>query len=808
MPIELVTGLGVRASQSREALGLAAVAASGSAGDIQETPEKKIMTDLEREKLSGLPHVDALEAALEEKAGTADVAMAVESHAMRDDNPHSVTKEQIGLGSVDDVPASELRDRSTHTGVQAMDTIDGLVASISALIPQSAIGAVNGVAPLGSDGKVPSVNLPADGAYKGTWNAATNSPTIVSGVGITGDFYFVSVAGSTSIDGVNAWNTGDQLRFNGSVWQRIPSSTAVVSVAGKAGVVALEVGDIDGLAGALSGKQAALGYAPVNKAGDAMDGPLTLPASGLKVSGASGLARIINFLTSGFSRWILHATSGAESGSNAGSDFAINAYSDAGSLLSTPFRIIRATGEVLFGTSTAVTTALGGMVTTKAVTLASGTDIDTVYFSGEYRVEAAVNGPFALGSGQHVYLKVISFTGAASYFLQELYVVNPGYGRPAKWVRRCHNSVLTAWSPAEGVVTPAHYGGRPFPTPIASGISGTDDTAAVQRWLDSPWPKVLDGWYRITASVSTTLDSARNGLSIKGSGADTGIRMDSGATVTIAGADLSNPYGTKFDTVTLRDFSVLVNSSVGDVILSILFANGDSGSPLPGLHMSNVHFVPAGSGTGPSDAMILLRNVREGRIENVSGEGRYGAFTGDFIRCEAAASSTPVELTFTNVRGCHFKRGFVVKRADGSVANDDIQGHHWINCTVLAVDRGWDIDGGAEGFGEWFTITNCHAFFREIGVYGPNAGNMRISGYFLGYGSKATIQGIALTGTSIVGIGMIDKTIVKLDGATGAERIGFNLPSTMSGSLAHCRSIGATNAYGLVAASWIKTDCA
>jgi hypothetical protein len=57
--------------------------------------------------------------------------------------------------------------------------------------------------------------------YKGTWNATTNTPTIVSSVGVKGDYYQVSVAGSTAINGISNWGVGDVIAFNGSTWQRI-----------------------------------------------------------------------------------------------------------------------------------------------------------------------------------------------------------------------------------------------------------------------------------------------------------------------------------------------------------------------------------------------------------------------------------------------------------------------------------------------------------------------------------------------------------------------------------------------------------
>lgn len=57
--------------------------------------------------------------------------------------------------------------------------------------------------------------------YVGTWNASTNTPTLASGVGTKGDYYVVSVAGSTTLDGNSKWGVGDWAVFNGSVWQRV-----------------------------------------------------------------------------------------------------------------------------------------------------------------------------------------------------------------------------------------------------------------------------------------------------------------------------------------------------------------------------------------------------------------------------------------------------------------------------------------------------------------------------------------------------------------------------------------------------------
>jgi hypothetical protein len=46
----------------------------------------------------------------------------LDAHANSTANPHSVTKEQVGLGSVDNVSAADLRTRSTHTGNESQLT--------------------------------------------------------------------------------------------------------------------------------------------------------------------------------------------------------------------------------------------------------------------------------------------------------------------------------------------------------------------------------------------------------------------------------------------------------------------------------------------------------------------------------------------------------------------------------------------------------------------------------------------------------------------------------------------------------------
>ena len=84
--------------------------------------------------------------------------------------------------------------------------------------------------------------------YEGTWNASTNTPTLVSSVGTKGDYYVVSVTGSTNLNGITTWTQGDWAIFNGTAWEKVDNTDLVTSVNGYTGVVVLTQTDISGTA--------------------------------------------------------------------------------------------------------------------------------------------------------------------------------------------------------------------------------------------------------------------------------------------------------------------------------------------------------------------------------------------------------------------------------------------------------------------------------------------------------------------------------------------------------------------------------
>lgn len=92
----------------------------------------------------------------------------------------------------------------------------------------------------------------ASDAYKGVYNATTNTPTLVDGTGLNGDYHRVSVGGSQDFgSGSITFDIGDLVLYNGTltVWEKVDGNPDLVSsVAGRQGdvvVVAADLADFD-----------------------------------------------------------------------------------------------------------------------------------------------------------------------------------------------------------------------------------------------------------------------------------------------------------------------------------------------------------------------------------------------------------------------------------------------------------------------------------------------------------------------------------------------------------------------------------
>lgn len=96
--------------------------------------------------------------------------------------------------------------------------------------------------------RFPAVNNSgsSEALFKGSWNADTNTPTLANTDSVTaGVSYYVSDAGSVDFGAGNiTFEVGDIVINNGTLWSRIDATDAVISVAGKSGVVTLDADDI------------------------------------------------------------------------------------------------------------------------------------------------------------------------------------------------------------------------------------------------------------------------------------------------------------------------------------------------------------------------------------------------------------------------------------------------------------------------------------------------------------------------------------------------------------------------------------
>lgn len=175
--------------------------------------------------------------------------------------PASLENAEVAYNEVDDT----LYIGKGTGGAGGTATIIIPVAGVGAFVDKTSAQSIDGVKTFTSSPIVPTVtvgdnstkvastsfvaaavaaaNVGAD-TYQGTWNASTNTPAIASGTGVKGQYRKVSVAGSTSVDGITDWKVGDWIIYNGTIWEKVDNTDQVTSVNGFQGVVVLTKTDV------------------------------------------------------------------------------------------------------------------------------------------------------------------------------------------------------------------------------------------------------------------------------------------------------------------------------------------------------------------------------------------------------------------------------------------------------------------------------------------------------------------------------------------------------------------------------------
>jgi len=241
-----------------------------------------------------------------------------------------------------------------------------LTVQSTAAIPLAEKGAALGVVPLNASTKIDTIYLPAGGpVYQGTWNASTNTPTLIDGVGTGGDLYIVSVAGTQDLgSGSISFVVGDEVTYNGAIWQKIPGvGVGVASFNTRTGAVTLTSSDVT----------------TALDAGSIVNAKLLNP--NITVIGGTGISTTSNVINLGDT---ITLTNSGVTGVTAGTGVAIN--SSTGNVTVSIGQAVGTADSVQFNAVTATTTIqatgniTGGNISTAGQIVVNGNIVSMGYF--------------------------------------------------------------------------------------------------------------------------------------------------------------------------------------------------------------------------------------------------------------------------------------------------------------------------------------------------------------------------------------------------------------------------------------------
>lgn len=110
---------------------------------------------------------------------------------------------------------------------------------------------------------------------------------------------------------------------------------------------------------------------------------------------ANGSGDFLVMQQNGLNRWLMGKSGGAESSGNAGSDFFVNRYDDAGAIIDTPINIVRSTGVIALTNISLSTLSVTGSIGTSAQVLHGG----ATPFWGSVSLTSDVSGVLPVANG-------------------------------------------------------------------------------------------------------------------------------------------------------------------------------------------------------------------------------------------------------------------------------------------------------------------------------------------------------------------------------------------------------------------------
>lgn len=120
------------------------------------------------------------------------------------------------------------------TGETKVKSLTGVLVGTSGVVSSLNIDGSLGIPQLDVNGKILVSQLPNSVMeYLGTWDASTNTPTLVNGTGNQGDVYLCNVAGTVNFGaGPITFAVGDSAIYSGTIWQKAGGATGTVTSVG------------------------------------------------------------------------------------------------------------------------------------------------------------------------------------------------------------------------------------------------------------------------------------------------------------------------------------------------------------------------------------------------------------------------------------------------------------------------------------------------------------------------------------------------------------------------------------------------
>jgi hypothetical protein len=233
-------------------------------------------------------------------------------------------------------------------------------------------------------------------------------------------------------------------------------------------------------------------------AGDTMTGDLTISKTLPKVTlnTIAGSGAQLRGQKGALDRWVMAlGNSTAESGGNAGTDFSINSYNDAGTQIAVPFSINRATGAVTLSVPLPIASGGTGQITAAAAfdAIKQGATIGTaaanmgvVTLAPDAQIRAASAGTYAVSTG--------------------------GIASASGWVGQPYAATLTLdWATAINFQYNAMSGNSVLGNPT-NGITGTYRTVWIAGNSATPRTLTFGSFFHGTLPVLTDITNAKQYL--------------------------------------------------------------------------------------------------------------------------------------------------------------------------------------------------------------------------------------------------------------------------------------------------------